>query len=243
MLSHGAVASRYLGEDVVYEAFADWTTARVRPEVKAVLGILAKLTRRPRQIEAEDMLSLLEAGVPEAGIEQAIMIGGFIFNYQNRMADALGADIPKDKLRRAGAMLNLEGRRMLKDRLVDGEMQTYNGVIPPEVDAMINSICSGPGETEKTLRQAVFRRGLAFLGFPETGTDIPQNLTRYIDTISRHAPEVTDEDIKALLRAGWTEAGIFEVTVVSSAAAGYGRLKIAWEALAAAKKELGNVSR
>jgi hypothetical protein len=170
------------------------------------------------------------------------MIGGLIFNYQNRMADALGADIPRDKLSRAGATLNLGGRRKLKNHLVDGKMQPYNGAIPPEVDAMIGNICHGPGETDNVLRQAIFRRGMAYLGLPGTGTDIPQSLIHYVDTIGRHAAEVVDQDIKELLLAGWTEAGIFEVTVMAAAATGYGRLKIAWQALAAAKKVLGMVS-
>lgn len=102
VLSHGAVASRYLGEDVVYEAFADWTKARVRPEVKASLGMLAKLTLRPLEFGPGDMARLLETPISPAGIEQAVVIGGYVFSYQNRMADALGADIPKDKIKRAG---------------------------------------------------------------------------------------------------------------------------------------------
>ena len=54
MLTHGAVASRYLGKDVVYEAFADWTKARVRLEVKATLGMLAKLTVQPLEFGVDD---------------------------------------------------------------------------------------------------------------------------------------------------------------------------------------------
>ncbi len=241
MLAHGAVASRFLGKDVVYEAFNDWTKARVRPETKAILGMLSKLTLRPKQFAMDDMYSLLKAGISVAAIEQAVMIGGFIFNYQNRMADALGADIPSDKIGRAGAMLNLERRRILKDRLVDGEMKSCDGIIPPEVEVLINSIYEGVGETEVSLRQSIFRRGLAYLGFPEAPIEIPESLTYYIDQISQHAADITDQDIKNLIEAGWTEASIFEVTVTASAAAGYGRLKIAWQALMSARAKLENL--
>lgn len=235
MLSHGAVASRYFGKEVVYEAFSDWTKARVRPEAKATLGMLAKLTLSPRQFGAEDMYALLSIGVSVAAIEQAVMIGGFIFNYQNRMADALGADIPSDKIDRAGAMLNLEGRSILRDRLSDEKANNCNGKIPPEVDVLIKSIYDGAGETEVSLRQSIFRRGLAYLGFSETDIELPVSLNHYVDQISQHAADITDQDIHDLIATGWTESSVFEITVAASVAAGYGRLKIAWDALTSAR--------
>ncbi|MES0361531.1 MAG: hypothetical protein ABUK20_11495, partial [Anaerolineales bacterium] len=79
MLSHGAVASHFLGEAVVCEAFADWTTARVRPEVKAAQGMLAKLTRQPLEFGPAEVIPLLELGVSPAGIERAIGGGRIYF--------------------------------------------------------------------------------------------------------------------------------------------------------------------
>ncbi len=236
MLTHGAVASRYLGEDVVDEAFADWTQARVRPEVKVTLGMLAKLTTQPLGFCADDIKPLLAAGISPSGIEQAVIVG-YIFNYQNRMADALGADVPADKVKRAGAMLNLTGRSMLKDRNSEGEIPSFDGAIPEEIQAMIDAAVDGEGDSDVALRQAVFRRSMTYLGFPATDTDIPENLVRYVDSIARHAADVTDQDIKDLLDAGWSEADVFEVTVVASIAAGNGRLRIAWSALAEALQE------
>jgi alkylhydroperoxidase family enzyme len=69
------------------------------------------------------------------------------------------------------------------------------------------------------------------LGSAETGTSLSADLVRYVDTVLRYAPEVTDQDIKDLLAAGWSEAEVFEVTVAASVIAGYSRLRIAWEAL------------
>ena len=143
MMTHGAVASRYMGEDVVYEAFADWTKAQVRPEVKATLGMLAKLTKQPLDFNAEDMKPLLDLSIPPAAIEQAVIIGGFIFNYQNRMADAMGADVPRDKIKRAGRMLNMQGRSMLKDHQSTGEMEAFNGRFPPEI-RLVSGYVSDP---------------------------------------------------------------------------------------------------
>jgi hypothetical protein len=76
---------------------------------------------------------------------------------------------------------------------------------------------------------------MAYLGFSETDIELPVNLRRYVDQISQHAADVTDQDIQDLIAAGWTEACVFEITVTASAAAGYGRLKIAWEALMSAR--------
>lgn len=237
MFTHGAVASRYMGEDVVYEAFADWTKAQVRPEVKATLGMLAKLTKQPLDFSAEDMKPLLALDIDPAGIEQAVIIGGFLFNYQNWMADAMGADVPRDKINRAGKMLNMQGRSMLKDHNATGDVAAFNGRFPPEIEALVESVTNGDGSSDKALRQAVFRRGMAYLGFAETDINIPEDLVHYVDTTTRHAPEVTEQDIQDLLNKGWSEPEIFEVTVAAAVAAGNGRLRIAWNALAEALQE------
>jgi uncharacterized peroxidase-related enzyme len=235
MFSHGAVASRYLGEDVVNEAFEDWTKARVRPKVKAVLGMLAKLTRQPLEFGAADMKGLLDAGISPGAIEQAVIGAAFVFNYQNRMADALGADIPRDKLQRAGVMLNLMGQEELENNTNEGEMPSLDGVMPAEVMAFYKSVCQGEGDSEVRLRKAIVDWGLWSLGLEGDDAAIPDTLVDYVDTVIRHAPDVTEEDIEDLLSEGWSEAEIFEITVAAAFSAGYGRLKIAWAALSEAR--------
>ena len=124
---------------------------------------------------------------------------------------------------------------MLKDHNSKGEITTFNGRIPPEIETFVEIVNHGPGNSEQTLRQAIFRRGMAYLGFDETETDIPENLVHYVDTTTRYAPDVDEQDVKDLLAAGWSEEEVFEVTVAASVAAGYGRLRIAWNALSEAK--------
>lgn len=133
-------------------------------------------------------------------------------------------------------MLNLTGRAMLRNHRSDGEMTACGGAIPGEVEVMVNSVTHGPGDAPVALRQTVFRRGMAHLGFAETDTGVPDGLAHYVDTIARHAPEITDQDVKDLLAAGWTEAEVFEITVAASVAAGYGRLRIAWDGLGQAQQ-------
>ncbi len=76
---------------------------------------------------------------------------------------------------------------------------------------------------------------MAYLGFSEADIEIPVSLNHYVDQINQHAADVTDQDIHDLIAAGWTESCVFEITVTASAAAGYGRLKIAWGALMSAR--------
>lgn len=151
------------------------------------------------------------------------------------MADALGADIPRDKVKRAGTILNLGGRAMRPDRKADREIAASGGVIPAKVQNMVNLVVDGPSDSEAALRQAVFRRGMDQLGFEQKPTGIPDDLVHYVDTVASYAPDVTDQDIEDLLAAGWSEAEVFEVTVAASVADGYGRLRIAWEALSHAQ--------
>jgi alkylhydroperoxidase family enzyme len=56
-------------------------------------------------------------------------------------------------------------------------------------------------------------------------------LSGYIDTVALHAYKVTDEDISALLKAGYSEDGIFEITVSAALGAGMMRLQRGLEAL------------
>jgi alkylhydroperoxidase family enzyme len=53
---------------------------------------------------------------------------------------------------------------------------------------------------------------------------MPHVLATYVDKIALHAYKVTDEDIKALRHAGYSEDAIFEVTLSAALGAGMARL-------------------
>ena len=67
MRSHGAVASYALGEEVWQAVEDDWRTAPLRPELKATLVFLEKLTLRPDELTAADADVVRAAGVSDAG--------------------------------------------------------------------------------------------------------------------------------------------------------------------------------
>lgn len=57
--------------------------------VRAALALLETMTLRPDELRAADVTRLLEAGVSEAGVVDALYVG-LVFNTIDRVADALG---------------------------------------------------------------------------------------------------------------------------------------------------------
>ena len=57
--------------------------------VRAALALLETMTLRPDELRGEDVTPLLEAGVSEDGVVDALYVG-FLFNTIDRIADSLG---------------------------------------------------------------------------------------------------------------------------------------------------------
>ncbi len=51
----------------------------------------------------------------------------------------------------------------------------------------------------------------------------PPEFAAYLDKVRRHAYRITDEDIEALTRAGYSDDAVFELTVAAAVAAGLER--------------------
>ena len=62
--------------------------------------------------------------------------------------------------------------------------------------------------------------------------EAPPDLAAYLDKVRRNAYRVTDEDIRSLMEAGYSEDVIFEATVSVAVAAGLERLEAGLEVLA-----------
>ena len=84
---------------------------------------------------------------------------------------------------------------------------------------------SGPGTLDATIRAAA-----------ATGQEVPAALATYVQKVNRHAYQVTDEDVQALLAAGYTEDQIFELTASTALGAGLARLEVALAALQKAQE-------
>ena len=87
---------------------ADWRNAPVRPEVKAALVFLEKLTLRPEELGPADADAARAAGVSDEALREAATIGA-LFNMIVRLADSFGWDVPDPDALRQRAPLTLEG--------------------------------------------------------------------------------------------------------------------------------------
>jgi len=85
----------------------------------------------------------------------------------------------------------------------------------------METVLSTPGDTTPALRRAALQRAK---GDPGAGEDLPKGLAGYIDTVARHAYNVTDADLAALKHAGNSDDALFEITVAAAVGAALHRL-------------------
>jgi alkylhydroperoxidase family enzyme len=96
------------------------------------------------------------------------------------------------------------------------------------VERVREAVVVGPGVTQPALRQAVEEQAAALSGRIRAsgGTGpIPADLSEFVDRVATQAWRVTDEEVAALLEAGYTEDEVFEVSVSAAMGAACGRLE------------------
>ena len=97
------------------------------------------------------------------------------------------------------------------------------------VENQRRAVLESPGVTEPALRRAVAARAAALGGGPaapeEILAKIPAGLRRYVDDVALHAYRITDDDVAALLRAGWSEDAVFEISVSAALGGALARLE------------------
>ena len=90
---------------------ADPERAPIDEKLRATLRFLEKLTLSPREVNADAAAAVLSAGVSPEALEEAIAISA-LFNLIDRVADALGFEVPSEKaLARSARMLLRYGYR------------------------------------------------------------------------------------------------------------------------------------
>ncbi len=91
---HSATSSQALQDGALVEAaLKDWRSARLDPRTSAMLGLLEKLTLEPAQVTSQDVAAVRATGLGDEAIEEAIHVCA-IFSVLNRLADALGFQVP-----------------------------------------------------------------------------------------------------------------------------------------------------
>ena len=86
---------------------ADWRTAPISEPLRSTLGLLETLTLRPDDLTPDDIDVVRAAGASDDAILEAALVCA-LFNTIDRIADALGFEVPPDEQQRAVAPLLLE---------------------------------------------------------------------------------------------------------------------------------------
>ena len=87
-----------------------------------------------------------------------------------------------------------------------------------------DAILRSPGTLDASVREVL-----------AAGREVPQPLALYVDKVTRHAYRVTDDDVQALLAAGYSQDHIFEATLSVALGAAQTRLQAGLDALRAAR--------
>ncbi len=91
---------------------------------------------------------------------------------------------------------------------------------------LIEAVLTSPGDTEPSVRRAVAALSAQPGGRLTSNVDtVPPELISFVKKVALHAYKITDEDIEALLKAGYSEDAIFEITVSATLGAGMARLE------------------
>ena len=91
---------------------------------------------------------------------------------------------------------------------------------------LMEAVLKSPGASDKNLRLAVEARSAALSGKLTQGTaEVPTELAAYVDKVALYAYKTTDDDIQALIAAGYSEDAIFEITLSAALGAGMARLE------------------
>ena len=90
----------------------DYRTAPIDEKLRAMLGLLETFTLRPDAMGPDDVRAVLATGVTREMIRDAFYVA-FLFNGYDRLADALGWELPeKDFYRKSGRFLLKKGYRL-----------------------------------------------------------------------------------------------------------------------------------
>ena len=97
------------------------------------------------------------------------------------------------------------------------------------MEKAIASLLGSPGETDTSLRQAVFDRVRVGNG------EVPEKLRALLEKIADRPWTVSDEDITRLLQAGYSEDQIYELVLAAAAGAGMRRFEAGLRAMEGAR--------
>jgi alkylhydroperoxidase family enzyme len=87
----------------------DYTTAPIDARLRATLALLEKMTLDHATVGPDDVRAVIRAGVSKQAIHDALEVA-FLFNIYDRLADAMGWDVPAI----AGGYYQVAAKRLLR---------------------------------------------------------------------------------------------------------------------------------
>ena len=101
---------------------------------------------------------------------------------------------------------------------------------PERVEKAISSLLGSRGETEISLRRAIFERVRLGRG------EVPAGLAALVDKVADRPWLVSDEDVLHAREAGYSEDQVYELVLAAAAGAGARRLDAGLRAVEEAKR-------
>jgi alkylhydroperoxidase family enzyme len=90
---------------------ADYRAAPIDEKLRAMLGLLEKMTMAPDSLGPADVHAVLSKGVSREAVRDAFYVA-FLFNTYDRLADTLGWELPDSRYyTKAGKFLLSHGYR------------------------------------------------------------------------------------------------------------------------------------
>jgi hypothetical protein len=179
------------------------------------------MTVHPLDIDHELITELLSRGLDNLAIQEAANVG-FHYSLITRVADAFDFPVPQGvQQKRLANMLNITGKLLRAARAEETRIMGEQGVVrPPEVEAGREHLLHVDGETDPMLRKAIEAFVVAQWGLDRQGHgDIPEELKPYLKKLALYAYKITDEDMLAIRKAGYSDDMVYEITLVGAVGA------------------------
>jgi|SRR6185312_13405717 len=211
--AHSAIASRVFAKAVVQTALTDYMQAPISDKLKAVLGFLEKLERRPGEVSASDLEMVLAAGLGREETMDALAVLT-LFSITVRCADTFNFALLNNKEQEKSA------KRLLAQGYAFGKAKT-----PPHPDHMAlaadlrRHVLEGPGVTYPGLRQRMAKRAAG-------GAAIDAPYDELATQIGQAAYKVTEDQVANVVKQAGNEKAAFELIIAAAVGAGLFR----WDA-------------
>jgi uncharacterized peroxidase-related enzyme len=178
-----------------------------RPELRAVLGFLEKVTRTADQVVVSDVDSVRQAGVPDHAIVEALNVN-LIWNVVNRLANAFGFQLRDGQLEKGTRALHRFGYRFPGFLTGGGHRRARGSGQSESITDLRRSVLDSPAVTDPATRTAA-----------ASGGQLPEPWASYAAAVREASYRVTDSDIERFAAAGHSEDEIFEITVAAAVGA------------------------